>query len=264
MSGSNNKTVLQWHVNPNIEEKKMLKYLPIYSVYWNGHNSKLAIVDEGNNININKNKQFQLNKANPVTKILYYSNYELVYALKNGDVVRYNMKKETKSSTIMNVGGQIQILKYIKETRAIVAGSGGCLSLYVPEKTLTLTSEESFADCFNTKLSDLLLVVTTTGKILVWDIKTNTYTTANDNLLIEKCRFTQITMAVLSKCQTKLAITTTDNTFQLYAIKYTKDYFDVKLLLSEASDNTLFCSAFSSNSKYLVLAGEHGHVEVFN
>lgn len=264
LSGSNNKTVLQWHVNPNMEEKKMLKYLPIYSVFWNKHKSKLAIVDEGNNINLNEDKQVQLNKGNPITKIVYYSNDKLVYALRNGDVVRYSCIKEDSQSIIMNLGGQVQILKYIKEVGAVVASSGGCLKLYSHKKTFTLTNEESFVDCFNTQLPGILLAVTKMGKILIWNTKTKTHHIANENLIIEKCHFTQVTMAVLSKCQTKLAITTTDKTFQVYAIKYTKDFVDVKLLISEASDNTLLCSAFSFNSKFLVLAGEQGHIEVLN
>lgn len=290
LSGLDDNTVKQWHVHPELKVNKTYKKLPIFSVYWGNITPKVAIANAGDQIQVLNEDKIRIETEqtkNPIKKVVFsLCGTKLVYGLENGEIIEFNL--ETKTYTkLMTLHGNIKLLKYLNEdinyigqsfhvhscTNIIVASAdNGCFMIYLNRRALQLLPPAKFiqllqlpivpiVECFYLNKIDQLLTIAENRSIKLWNIKKSTNEVlSGDMIYTDTC--SNVTMAIISNCQTKLAITMTDSTFEVYNLNYTHDCLETNIYWNMPVDCPLRSCAISFDNKYLAVGGENGNVIV--
>ena len=141
LSGSDDRTVKQWHVKPvelNINRQPM-KLLPIFSTYWPPGSSLpyLAVVDNENRLrvmcghNLISETEFKMAKINAVA--FSRCGDRVALGRQNGLVEEFDYQSR-RTVPIMNLHGSVNYLEYLEETSVALNGNGD-------ESTTTLLSK---------------------------------------------------------------------------------------------------------------------------
>lgn len=282
LSGIDDNTVKQWHVNPDLKAIQSHKKLPIYSICWESMSPKLAIANTGDQIQILNDDKVRIETDrtnNPIKKITFSKcGRKIIYGTKNGDIVEFNLESKI-SRKLMTLHGNIKLLKYLNNGMSIpsyniivASADNGCLMVYANSQAIQLRSSTEVTqlrnlpivpiiECFYLQNIDKLLTVEEKRSIKMWTIKTLKHEVLNGDMSYNDAN-TNVTMARMSNGDNMLAIVMNDSTFEIYNLEYTYDNLKTILYYSRSTDCPLHCCAFSYDNKYLALGGENGNIFV--
>lgn len=294
LSGSDDKTVKQWQIQPAAQKSDTSKLLPIFDCFWNYSSSipRIAAVNASNVIQImnGHNLLIESKRMPSPIKVIRFSlcGNKIAMGLENGDVIEFDFKNRLYK-TLMKLHDSVVLLKYFnisKEERngfakielesyfmLVATAQNGWVTVYKNNRALCLiqpppsnTSLKQMSvipivQCFYIKAADKLLAVSQNRTIKAWNLESGTC----DILFGDRIHNTSnntVTMATLSVDQSQLAITMTDHTFEVYTL----DVFESKIIMTLSQgkllSSPLTCCRFSHNAKILALGQDNGDVVV--
>ncbi|KAF5270299.1 hypothetical protein FQA39_LY08410 [Lamprigera yunnana] len=292
LSGSDDKTVKQWHIQPSSPTKDIAKLLPIFDCYWNGRIPRIAVANSVNKVQImnSYNLIIESERLQSPIKAVRFSlcGNKVAIGLENGDIIEYDYK-DRHYETLMNLHDSVVLLKYFNtatnstylspsEFILVAAAHNGWVTIYKNKRALCLVQPPPLLNvnsilkqmpvipivqCFYLKSICKLLFVSENRTIKLWDEDTMSCTILYGEKLHLEGVVNDVTMAAFSPDEVYLAITLASGTFEIYSLTVNNSNINLTLMQEKTFNSPLRSCRFSYNGKILALGQDNGTIVIW-
>ncbi|KAK5650442.1 hypothetical protein RI129_001471 [Pyrocoelia pectoralis] len=295
LSGSDDKTVKQWHIQPTTPTKDTPKLLPIFDCYWNFSSGvpRIAVVNSSNKVQIMNgfNVIIESEKLPALISVVRFSlcGNKVAIGLITGDIIEFDYKNR-HSETLMKLHDSVVHLKYFstvnpgiydKLTRSVSstfyvlvgAAKNGWITMYMNNRAVCLIQPPvsnsvkhipviPIVQCFFLKNFNKLLSVAKNRVMKLWDEDASCTILCGEKMQVDDATNGVVTMATLSLDETQLAITFDNGCFEIYSIEAGDNSFTLNE--ERTWDFPLRCCRFSYNGKILALGDDNGNIVIWS
>lgn len=285
LSGSDNKTVKQWHmVDIESSNKKTTKLLPQFTTHWPLNNliPLIAAINSDNQIQVfNGHALISESRVLNHPKCLTFSpcGNSVAIGLDDGVVMLFDVRNK-KSTNVMNLEGYVTYIEYLSNKSAksgyilIAASDNSCLMAYNGEESFRYKKPEikdikrskvndvmkntnsKTIKCFSLLKIDRILSVEENGSVKLWNTQNLV-----DVLVVSDAHAT-VVMADISDKHDLIVLTYHTKEFGVYSL--TIDDFKVECLFKHRSmlEDIPRCCTFSPCGHLLALGLDSGVIVV--
>uniref|UniRef100_A0A1Y1N3Z0 CARD domain-containing protein n=1 Tax=Photinus pyralis TaxID=7054 RepID=A0A1Y1N3Z0_PHOPY len=296
LSGSDDQTVKQWHIQPTTPTKDTPKLLPIFDCYWNATSGipRIAVVNTANKVQIMNGFNLIIESETLPAKInvvrFSLCGNKIAIGLISGDVIEFDYKNR-HSETLMKLHDSVVFLKYfstvhpsLQEKHAknlpstcyvlVGAAKNGWITMFVADRAVCLMQPPYLTEfsnnklpvipivqCFYIKKFNKLLSVAKNRVIKLWD-EDASYTILFGEKTQKSGSNGVVTMATISSDQSNLAITFDNGCFEIYSVAESENSFTLNE--ERLWERPLRCCRFSHNGKILALGDDNGNIVIWS
>ncbi|KAK4883286.1 hypothetical protein RN001_006605 [Aquatica leii] len=299
LSGSDDKTVKQWHIQPSSPTKDDTKLLPIFDCYWNGKVPRIAVVDSSNKVQIlnGYNLITESDRLQSPIKVVRFSlcGNKVAIGLENGDVNEFDYKNR-HYETLMKLHDSVVLLKYFNTANdganqkyaknyvssdviLVASAQNGWVTIYKNKRALCLLQPPPLlqvnsifkqmavipiVQCFYLNNACKLLSVSENRTIKLWNEDNMSCTILYGEKMHPDEAVNIVTMATISPDQTYLAITFANGCFEIYSLNVNNSVISLTLIQEKTMDSPLRSCRFSHNGKILALGQDDGNIVIWS
>lgn len=297
LSGSDDKTVKQWHIQPTLQYEDTATLLPIFDCFWNYSSStpRIAVVNTTNRVQVMNGHSLiiETDRMRSPIKAVRFSlcGNKIAIGLENGDIMEFDYKNR-HYEILMSLHDSVVLLKYFSavkdgcrncskndlllETAFLVAtAQNGWVTIYKDGRALCLIQPSPsnvslkqvpivpIVQCFYIRAAEMLLSVSENRTIKSWNLKDGSCNIlVGDKITESETSNYVVTMATLSKDQSLLAITMADGCFEIYSLDVNNSVISLTWNQGRRFESPLRSCRFSHNGKILALGQDNGSIVV--
>lgn len=278
LSGSDDKTVKQLHVYPEIMDNKEVKNLPVFDTFWDKTGLHVAIANNKKKIHVQNGRNVLTETKELPSRVKHITfapcGQKVAYSLENGNVEEFDLIS-LRHVPVMMLQDTVTYLKYYnlksedvkfgepanllvaasENGTLMVSKSGKCICLRKPLNPKQVPIKP-IVQSFYVKCVQRLLTVSKNRSIMLWDFDKVT------SAVLQGDKNSTVTSAALSGDESMLAVTMADGSFDVFTLHVENGGLRAEFVQGKCLNGGLRSCAFSCDKKYLALGKEDGNIEV--
>lgn len=277
LSGSDNKTVKQWHIEEfDSQRNEPRRLLPEFSTSWlNGNIPLIAAINSNSQVQIFSGHTLIVESevfSQPEILTFMPSGNHVVVGLKDGRIIIFDYKNKI-CNYIMNLGGSINYIEYLNDSEAksgyilVASANNTCLMLHKNNESFMLKAaeaEENIAKgkffktikCFSLFEIKRIISIEENGNIKLWS-----YYGIQDILVVNDSQ-SPVTMASISQKKDMIALTFLNKSFRIYKLIFTIVEISCTYDQGKFLDSIPRSCCFSIDGHLLAIGQDSGRIVV--